>query len=477
MTVSVDGVHLTREELVRVARGGERVELTAEARSRMELTRAVVERSRLRDDTVYGLSTGVGVLKRVGVSAGDADAYSTRMIRHHRVAQGPAASRDTVRGTALRLLNAFAEGSPGVRPALADALVDAIGKDRLPAVRSLGSVGQADLAQMADLASGVFDGVQLAAGEGLALLSSNAFSTASAALAVTDAAALLSTMETAAALSLEGLAANPSMLHAAIARVRPYPGLAISLGTLRALLDGSFLWSDPPRQLQDPLSFRNSPQIIGAVRDVLAHMEDRLAIELNASQGNPIVVPEEEAVVSVADYEILPLSLALDYLRLALVPALGAAAERAVKLLETPWSGLPTGLSPDGGGEPGLSYLGIAVQSLAAETRLLAAPVSHELTSTSHAEGIEDRTTLAPLAARRLAELVELGHRVVAVELAVATQAVELRGSEPLGSGTSMARRRIRSVVPYLGPGDVVPDLEPLVRLVASGALAAAAPR
>src|SRR5207302_8165660 len=106
-----------------------------------------------------------------------------------------------------------------------------------------------------------------------------------------------------------------------------------------------------------------------------------------------------------------------------------------LKLLETPWSGLPTGLrSTDDASDPGLGYLGIACQSIAAEARLLAQPVSFELVSTSHAEGIEDRTSLAPLAARRLAEMVALGRRLSAIELTVAAQAVDLRGLRPLGA-------------------------------------------
>ena len=44
--------------------------------------------------------------------------------------------------------------------------------------------------------------------------------------------------------------------------------------------------------------------------------------------------------------------------------------------------------------------------------------------------------TMAPLAARRLAEMVELGERIVAIELAVAAQAVELRRRRALGAGT-----------------------------------------
>jgi histidine ammonia-lyase len=175
--------------------------------------------------------------------------------------------------------------------------------------------------------------------------------------------------------------------------------------------------------------------------------------------------------VSVANFEIAGLAAALDYQRVVLAAVLGASAERTVKLLETPWSGLPTGLAASGDpDDAGLAYLGIAVQALAAEARLVAAPVSFEVVSTAHAEGIEDRMTMAPLAARRTAEMVELGRRIASIELVVAAQAVELRGAGRLGSGTAAAVRAVRRAIPFTGSGDAVPDVEPLVAAVEGGA-------
>lgn len=470
MTVILTGRDLDRQQLVRVARGHERVQLGADARARMTQSRQIVKAALDRGDAIYGSNTAVGVLKRVGIEAGDADGYAASMNRHHIVGQGPDAAEDVVRATMLRLANHFAEGSAGVRPELADRLLVALNGGETPRLRTIGSIGQADLAPLADIADALFEGVALEAGEGTALLDNNAFSTGWAALAVTDAAALLASMDVAGALSLEGLWANPTMLHTAIGEVRPYPGLRRTLVRLGDLLSGSAIWEPgAARHLQDPLSFRNLPQIQGACRDVLDHVEAQLAIELNASQGNPIVVAAEGRVISVANFEILPLAAALDYLRLILATALTSSAERTVKLLGAPWTGLPTGLTPrPGTTEAGLTYLSLAAQSLAVEARLLAQPVSFELISTSHAEGIEDRTTMAPLAARRAAEMVGLGERIVAIELAVGAQATDLRGVRR-GRGTEAAVAAVRQVVPFLDTGDSVPDVEPLVARVHHG--------
>ena len=471
MSILITGRTLTLDELVRVARDGEAVRLDPAAREEMGRTRAVVEDVLASGTPAYGVTTAVGVLKRVPLEGPDADAYAQRMIRHHRVAQGSLAPADVVRATLLLQLNAFASGLPGVRPLLAERLVEILALPEPPPVRVLGSVGQADLAPLADLSGAVFADVELAAGEGLALITGNPFSTAWAALALADLGRLLDALDVAGALSLEGLGANLSVLHPAVEAARPHPGLAASLGTLRRLLEGSALWApDASRNLQDPLTFRNVAHLHGAARDALAHARAVLDVELNASQGNPMVVAAEGRVVSVANFEIAGLAAALDYQRIVLATVLGAAAERVVKLLETSWSGLPTGLAAsDEPSDAGLEYLGIAVQALAAEARLLAAPVSFELVSTSHAEGIEDRTTMAPLAARRTAEMVALGRRIAAVELTVAAQAAELRGVDRLGAGTAAAHRAVRRVIPFVGPGDVVPDVEPLVEAVARG--------
>jgi histidine ammonia-lyase len=77
---------------------------------------------------------------------------------------------------------------------------------------------------------------------------------------------------------------------------------------------------------------------------------------------------------------------------------------------------------------------------------------------------------MAPLAARRLGEMADLGARIVAIELAVAAQAVQLRGLRQ-GVGTQRAQGIIRRVVPYLELGDHVPDVEPLTDVVRSGEL------
>jgi histidine ammonia-lyase len=475
VTVILDGHSLDLDGLIAVAREGARVELAADAVDRMGRSRLVLERFADAGQPIYGYSTGVGALKRVAVGRADAQAFNLQMVRNCRVGQGPPAAADVVRATLLRLANNFARGVVGVRPQLAQLVVRALNEDWPLQLRTRGSVGEADLAPLADLTAGLLDreGFVLEAGEGLAILDNNAFSTAVGALAMADAIRLADGLDVAGALDMEAFVANPSALHPVLGE-RPYPGLQAVASRLRELLAGSWLWDAAvPRNLQDPLTYRCLPQVHGALRDTLTYARAQLAIELNAAQNNPLVDLDEEQVVPVGCFEVLPLAAALDFLRIALAPVLTSANERAMKLLHAGFSGLPPGLAarPDLG-DDGLTELGVAGQSLVAEARLLAAPVSFEMASSSQAEGIEDRMTMASLSGRRLAEMAELGRWLVAIELVVAARAVDLREGSRLGAGTAAAHRMVRDRIPATsGDVSVPPDLEPLADLVRSGAL------
>jgi histidine ammonia-lyase len=489
MKIVLTGDDLTIEDVVRVAREDAKVGLAERAVRRMTRAHLVVQRAVSRGDIVYGTTTGVAARKRVILSPESIASFNRLLVQNHRVAQGPRAPEDVVRAATLRILNGFARGTTAARPSLARLLVRALNSGEMPRVRVLGSVGQSDLAPNADLAHGLLNGFRLGPGEALALLNNNAFSTGAAVLAVADAARLLDAMEVAGALDLEAFAGNGTSLHGAIDAARPYPGLRRSRARLVSLLEGSYLWEKgAARNLQDPLTFRGMPQLFGAARDALSFVMGQLTIELNSSQENPLVVPSEERIISVWNGEVAPLAAALDFLRIALAPVLTSANERLLKLLQEPMSGLPDGLAARRGlHEDALAELGVACQSIAAEARLLAQPVSFEVASTTQAEGIEDRMTMAPLAARRLSEMVELGERLVALELVVAAQAVDLRarawpnarprngGRPKLGKGTKRAYEAVRAKVAFVDEGDAVPsDLEPVRDIVRGGLLSVA---
>jgi histidine ammonia-lyase len=480
MTISLNGSDLTVTQVVAVARHGEPVALTPEALAAMRRSRAIVQDVLAGGEPVYGLTTGVGERKAYLLDPAERQRFNHRLVLNHRIAQGDAAPADVVRGAMLCLANSYAKGVTGVRPELAEMIVTLLNEGFAPPVRRLGSIGQGDLGPMADLAHGLITrtGFEVAENEGLALISSNAFTTAWACLATADAEALLAVFDVAGALDLEAFGANVACLHPVIEQIRPFPGLAATLHQLRLLLAGSYLWQPgAARFLQDPLTFRCIPHIHGAARDALDYARNILHLELNSSQSNPVVVVpagnEPGRIVSVGNFDTGPLAAALDFLRIALAPVVTSANERAVKLLQAPYSGLPAGLAAlSGSPDDALAELATSGQAITVEARTLAHPVSYELASSVKGEGIEDRATMAPLSARRLADMIGLCARVAAIEFVVAAQAIDLRAPGQLGLGTGRAYRMVRQLVPFTQADGTLPaDLEPLIELVTRGTL------
>ena len=482
MSVVVSGFDLSAADVVAVARARSGVTLADGVRERLDAACRTLDRALASGTPVYCVSVGAGASKASSVDPGARERFEHLLVRNGMVGQGPPVSPDAVRATLLVVVNLLASGRSAARAETVQRLVDALNGDRLPHVPLLGSLGQADLAPLSHLVSGILGGEPLAPGEAVALTSTNAFSTALATLALHDAHALLTTQAATAGLAFEGFRANPSPLHPAVDEVRPFPGLMRARRDLEQVLAGSRLSEpDGPRNLQDPLSYRNAAHVLGAAHDAVDHARGQLAIELNAHQSNPLVLTGADEVVSVANFETLPLALALDYARLGLAAAITCAAERVVKLLQSSHSGLPHGLRHAPGAEPALDVFAHTAVALAGEARLLAAPVSNELPSSSLEEGIEDRMTFAPLAARRLAEQTALGMRIAVIELVCAGEAIEIRRArgesiDPLGAGAAEAHDLLRRRLPAVGLlGEIPTDLEPLLADLTGGALASTA--
>jgi histidine ammonia-lyase len=143
------------------------------------------------------------------------------------------------------------------------------------------------------------------------------------------------------------------------------------------------------------------------------------------------------------------------------------------KLLWSHFSGLPTGLARHDGPTGGLRPLGRSFAAHASEIRMLANPVSLDYRG-QLAEGVEDHASMAPLAVSTTSALVSLAHRLVALELILAAQAIDLRGSlERLGGGTARAYAVVRGYAGTLSDEtEWNADVEGLASLVADGALA-----
>jgi histidine ammonia-lyase len=495
--LTLDGSSLTIEEVVDVARHHRTVTVPEATLERMREARAVVERVLERGTPSYGVNTGLGAFSRQAVPENELERFAIATVADQTASYGRQLPQDVVRAMMLHRVNSMACAGVGVRTELLLALVDLLNGGVHPVVREFGSVGQSDLYEMADIGKvligrgkaeyrgRIYDGAQalgmiglqpmrLAPKEALAIISSNGLSVGRGSLVLHDVSVLFANLQVAAALSLEGYGANLSILHPAVARARPHRGHVAASHDLNALLEGSPLYGrDGSRNLQDPLSFRCIPQTHGALHDVVSDAWSKLSLELNSASDNPLVVIEEERIVSNGNFDTTVIAFAFDSLRLALTATARMGAERVQKHLWSTFSDLTTYLAADGAAVGGLRAVGRRCAALAAEARDLANPVAVNY-SAQLAEGIEDHGSLAPLSVRRTHELVSLCHALVAEELVVAAEAVDLRGAQ-LGAGTSAAYELVRRHVPRVE--DVTtwsPDMPALVELVASGGLAQA---
>ncbi len=464
--VAITGFDLTIDGLVRVSREKAPVSLTAEAVERMKAARAVVDNAVARGEKVYGVTTSVGAKTGVPLAPERIGEFNSRLLLTHNVAHGPLAPGEAVRAMMAVLLNAMASGRLGVRPLLAERLAAALNEDRAIDVHIWGSMGQSDMAPITDLALALYSDIELQAGEALAMLNSSALALGTAALAMADLRDVLDQWSLIAALSMEGFAANPSIVSNAALQSRPFAGLKRHGERIRAYLAGSYIFAKGgPRHLQDPLSFRSLPLLHGTAADSLAFAYGQVEAELSASQNNPIVSIEEQALVSVANFDTVSLSMALDIARLGFAPVVTSSAERVAKQVDSFWSGLTVGLiEEDGVGLPGFNGLAQFHKAITSEARLATAPVVHELASSSHSNGNLDRAGMAGLAARKTGEVASLCRSIAAIELMVAAQAVEIRKATPLGAVTGKLHALVREAVPFAAAGDRVPHLDPLLR-------------
>jgi histidine ammonia-lyase len=472
-TITLTGATLTLADVLAVARGRQTVRLDPRIAAPVAASRAVVEQVLAQGEAVYGLTTGLGANVGVAVDHADLLAFQTRILVGRAVAVGPFLPRETVRAALLLRANGLARGGAGASLAVIEALLALLVHRIHPCVPSTGSIGAADLTPMAHLAlplvgAGMaeLDGeimpgaealrraglspVALAPKDGLALVSSNALSVGAAILLLDDIAALLDLAAIAAALSFEGMRANPGPLLAEVSAARPAPGQEAAAARLRSFLAGSALWDrGAARTVQDALSFRCVAPVHGAALAALAFARDAVAAELNAAADSPLVLAEGGRILSTGNFHTGGLALAADTLALALVPVADLAVGRAMKLMLPEASGLAKFLTPIGGNRAGFAPVQKTLAALRAECRHNANPASLDFTPV--ANDVEDHSPQTPLTLGKAAALCQSLRRLLAIELMVAAQAIDLRDPTPvLGTPLTAAHRAIRARIPRL---------------------------
>src|SRR3954462_2938629 len=498
--IRLTGDDLRIEDVWAVA-SGDAAALSDEARTKMRAARELVERAAhgTREHT-YGINTGFGRFVSKSIPEEHTEELQLRLLRSHACGVGEPYPAEIVRAAMVLRANALAKGTSGARIETVELLLECLRRGLVPRVPSRGSVGASgDLAPLAHLAlplvgegeawfegelvpggdalaSAGLEPTRLAAKEGLSLINGTQFMTAYGALGVVRARNLAKVADMACALSLEAMQGSLASFMPQIHLLRPLRGQGDSAANILRLVEGSAIneahrWCD---KVQDAYSLRCAPQVHGASRDLLDYVEGTVAVELNAATDNPLVLVDDELLISNGTFHGQPLAFALDALAMA-CSELANISERRVERLVNPnlSGGLAAFLTTDGGLNSGFMIPQYVAASLVSENKSLSHPASVDSIPTS--AGQEDHVSMGNAAALKAWQVLSNVERALAIELLAGAQAVEFLAPLEPGAGVRATHAFVRSLSPRLGDDrPLARDIEAVAEAIRDGSLIAA---
>jgi histidine ammonia-lyase len=470
--VALSGRGLTPATLEAIGREAAPVAVAEDALERMRAAQQTVQRAVDEERPVYGVTTGLGhgVTTRVDPRQAD-DEPALRTLRGRAVCVGEPLPSEVVRAAMATRLNGLCSGGSGAGAEVALTLAAMLNAGVHPVVPRYGSIGASDLCLLAHIGLVVagegeaeHDGRRMPGGEalavagiapaplqlkdGLALCNASSVTAAAAALTLVRGRRLLEWAQSAAALSMEGFRASLTPIDARVVAARPAPGQEWAAAGLRERLAGGALTAPgAARRLQDPISFRCAAPVHGALHFAFELLQAAVEPELNGASDNPLVLPDDE-ILSTGNFHTPAIALAADATAIALAQVAAPAAERVGRLCAASLSGLPANLTRRPAGSAGMAPLQKPALALVAAIRHAAAPFA--IGSSVNAESVEDDATNSALAVLRLDGQLDLLARLLALELVVAAQAVDLAAPPALGQGTRAVHARVREQVPPL---------------------------
>jgi histidine ammonia-lyase len=473
MPVVLDGVSLTIEKLVRIARFGEPVELAPAALERIKICRTMLEEKLAAHEIMYGTNTGIGEFSEKLLSDEQVKEFQRYLVYNHAAGIGDPCAVEQVRAALTGRINVHAHGNSGCRPEITLTMVEMLNKGVTPVVCQKGSVGACgDLAPMAQAAllllgegEAFYKGERLPGAEamrragiavpglqardGLAAINGSNLLTAISGLQVYDMERWFRQAEIGAAMSIEALLGNLKPYNPTLHELRGFKGAILSARNILKVVAGSDLTTGKMKtKVQDAYSMRSTPQVIGAARDAVAYARSQVEIELNGVGDNPIFVPEQRLTLTGANFQGSPVSLPMDMAGAA-ITMVSVMSERRLNRLTNPAlsQGLPDFLAHDPGFYSGLMLSQYTADHLIVEQRILSAPAS--IQSIPAAADQEDFVSMGMNTAIKNGQILDNAYGVLGIELMAAAQALDFRTFTP-GKGTQVSREVIRKHVRHL---------------------------
>jgi histidine ammonia-lyase len=193
---------------------------------------------------------------------------------------------------------------------------------------------------------------------------------------------------------------------------------------------------------------RSTPQVIGTVHDLMAYARKQVEIELNGVADNPIFVPEDDVVLTGANFQGTPISLPLDMIGAGITMMSVLSERRLNRLLHPALSvGLPAFLTRGAGMFSGHMLSQYTADTLVVEQKILSTPSC--IQSIPAAADQEDFVSMGMNGALKTKQILKNADCVVAIELIAAAQALDFREFTP-GVGTRAAKGAVRNIVAHL---------------------------
>jgi histidine ammonia-lyase len=473
MTVTIQGRGLTIEDVVRVARHGEEVELAPEALQRIRTCRAMLDRKVEAHEIMYGVNTGIGEFSEVVLDDEQVQQFQKYLIYNHAAGIGEPMPIEHSRAAMLSRVNVHARGYSGCRPEITQTLVALLNAGVTPVMCEKGSVGACgDLAPMSQMALCLMGegeshyrgermptrdamakaGVPvpgLKARDGLASINGSNVITGIGCLLLHDAERWIKQAEIAAAMSLEALLANMKPYQSMLHELRGFKGAVTCASNLRAVMAESDLVTGKLKvKVQDAYSMRSTPQVVGALRDAMAYARQQIETELNGVADNPIFVADQDLVLTGANFQGTPVSMPIDMIAAGLTMVSVLSERRLNRLLNPALSvGLPAFLTKGAGMFSGHMLSQYTADMLIVEQRILSAPSCVQ--SIPAAADQEDFVSMGMNGALKAKQILTNARAVLGIELIAAAQALDFREFTP-GRGTRAAHGAVRKIVAHL---------------------------
>ncbi|MHA1201558.1 MAG: HAL/PAL/TAL family ammonia-lyase [Candidatus Heimdallarchaeaceae archaeon] len=473
MTYIIKGSELTIEDVVKVARHNEKVELHPDAMARMVKCRAMLEEKINAGEIMYGVNTGIGEFSEVVLTDEEVGLFQKYLIYNHAAGIGDPAPIEYVRGAMLGRINVLAHGNSGNRPIIAETLVAMLNEGLTPFVCQKGSVGASgDLAPMSQIAlllmgegkayykGELLEGKEamdkagievpgLKARDGLAAINGSNLLTAMSAIFLYDSLRFIKQAEIACAMSIEALMGNMKPYTPMLHEIRGFPGAVRCAKSLSKLFKGGDLYEGKLKvKVQDAYSMRSAPQVLGAVHDALAWARSQVEIELNGVGDNPVFFPDEKITLTGANFQGTPVCLPMDMIGAAITMVCVMSERRMNRLNHPALSvGLPPFLSKGAGLMSGLMLSQYTADMQIVEMRILSMPAS--IQSIPAAADQEDFVSMGMNTAIKNFQIMDNAYGVLGIEFMAAAQALDFREFK-FGDGVTKAKEVIRRHVEFL---------------------------